>query len=304
MASLYGAGYGAGRILEGATGGAVRGSLVNIQREEAQKSRDFRSGEATKTREFRSGEAEKTRESNKQAAEIKRRSQAFSEAFEAGSNAPVGSRKKIYESYYKATLPGEKPPTVEFDKTGDGAKLTLPNGTIIGGKTAEIGIMSRAIASGEDPNEVLNMAINAPGSSINVEKFGKAEDGAGGAGRQTPAQQMTQLKLDAWDAFYKNTATPQQQALIGVDRDPLLIEAAKAVNSDLRMAMLPIDQKVQKMFEIVELIRNKGVAAAADPAAGGDQAQRVQVISPDGTTGSVPASQLQDALKQGFKQAQ
>lgn len=42
----------------------------------------------------------------------------------------------------------------------------------------------------------------------------------------------------------------------------------------------------------------KPVAAAPVPQAG---TQRIRVISPDGKPGSVPASQLQDALKQGFK---
>lgn len=180
MPDLYGAGYGAGRIFEGATSGALRGSLVNIEREEAQKGRDFRSGEAEKSRQFTSEQAAQETASREQSAEIKRRSAAFSKAFEAGSKAPVGSRKKIYEAYYKAVVPGEDPPVVEFDKTGGKeASLTLPDGTVIKGDTERIGQLSRTIAAGAPAGEALQVALKDPNVNLRVEKFAQtAKDAA------------------------------------------------------------------------------------------------------------------------------
>ncbi|MCK4792507.1 MAG: hypothetical protein KAV87_52745 [Desulfobacteraceae bacterium] len=165
MASLYGAGYGAGRAFEGATGGALRGSLVNIQREEAQKTRDFRSTEAEKARQFTGEQLEKTIFSKEQAAEIKRNSEAFQNAFNnAGKVSDPDAQQKIYSATLDSFgIPEEKRVKVEsFGADGKPGKYITPDGMEVKGPKKILSDMAWAIKQNpEKYKEILGEAQKA-----------------------------------------------------------------------------------------------------------------------------------------------
>jgi len=72
----------------------------------------------------------------------------------------------------------------------------------------------------------------------------------------SPTQQLQELKLAAWQSYLMGNQITQQQAkLIGIDKDPYISIAAQQVASDLKMWRLPLKDKINKIIETADLIR-------------------------------------------------
>jgi len=80
----------------------------------------------------------------------------------------------------------------------------------------------------------------------------------------SPGTELAGLKLEATKAYLEGRATPEQQALIGEDKD-YLMPAAQMVNNDQRYINSTADERAQAAIQIAETIK-----AARD---GGSQSQ-------------------------------
>ena len=82
----------------------------------------------------------------------------------------------------------------------------------------------------------------------------------------------------------------------------LMMAAGTSLNPEL-MSPSAFNDELARYEELLNrLATAKGVASAAAPA-GGTSNGRIQVISPNGTKGDIPAAQLNEALKSGYKLA-
>jgi len=87
-------------------------------------------------------------------------------------------------------------------------------------------------------------------------------------GNQDPNKNISSMKLAAWQAYFNDTASPQQQRLIGVDKDPNIQQAMSVLKDDIRFSTLPTDQKVSRINEVANDFRTMSNPATASPQQG------------------------------------
>lgn len=178
MASLFGGGYGAGKMFEGAASGMLKGRLYNDQMAQ-QATENNRADETLGMQKQRLDLAAQEEERQRQAIDQKITFESFGKAFDAGSKAPVGARAKTYEAVYKALNPQGAPPPVEFSEAGDEAKLTLSDGTVLAGGVEYIKQASQALATAPgQAKEIMQTALKT--GVLRVEKQAQTDKGQGG----------------------------------------------------------------------------------------------------------------------------
>lgn len=73
---------------------------------------------------------------------------------------------------------------------------------------------------------------------------------------KTGKRTLNDLKLQTWDSYLGGNELSEEQArLIGVDKDPYISIAAQQVANDLKLWKLPLEEKVQKILETADLLR-------------------------------------------------
>jgi hypothetical protein len=70
-----------------------------------------------------------------------------------------------------------------------------------------------------------------------------------------PTDAMNQMKLQAWQDYMQGKATPQQQDMIGINKDPYLTQAAQIVSQDYDTIDKGPDAIVQKVGAIADQLR-------------------------------------------------
>lgn len=146
-------------------------------------------------------------------------------------------------------------------------------------------------------------------------------------------QKIEQMRIDAGKYNRNKTATDVQSALLKarnpVQKAEILEDAFYTAEAagDKEAAAVYRQRAIEARQRAAEDATNRGIArpdvdpnqfgigttappSATAPIAGGNAAPkppadgRITVVSPDGKRGSIPANQLEQALKQGFKKAQ
>lgn len=81
----------------------------------------------------------------------------------------------------------------------------------------------------------------------------------------SPSQQINQRKLQAWDAYMKGEATPEQQRMIGVDTDPYLARAAQMVIQDPKNMMKPAKELANETIKLADVLRKSNQQNPQEP---------------------------------------
>lgn len=125
---------------------------------------------------------------------------------------------------------------------------------------------------------------------------GKAP-GSGKPGTDSNGRTEVQRKrlLASIETTHQNDYAALEEKIAGLRSSKTAKELAQLRKDD----SAAIENKYQGAVK-----RAVGDTGGQQAAASGGGEQSVRVVSPDGKTGKVPASQLQDALKQGYKQVQ
>jgi len=244
---MYGLGYGLARMAEGASGGALKGKLTQMGLEEREKTRQSETDYRTAT--LAQGE---------RGLELREQGLAQQADFE---------QKKL-----------DAQKALGLDDAGmkmysEGVKIGLG---LLGQGHSEAArdFMNRLFVKFNQPQQIDKLEETqddewkATTSDGGVWLF----NGKTGVvkqiqetGKVKPSEQITGMKLTAWQAYFKGTATPEQKRLINADTDPYIAQAAKMINDDDRYYALPAEEKAKKAMEIADLMRQANNPA---PAAG------------------------------------
>jgi len=247
---MYGLGYGLARMAEGASGGALKGKLTQMGLEEREKTRQSETDYRTAT--LAQGE---------RGLELREQGLAQQADFE---------QKKL-----------DAQKALGLDDAGmkmysEGVKIGLG---LLGQGHSEAArdFMNRLFVKFNQPQQIDKLEETqddewkATTSDGGVWLF----NGKTGVvkqiqetGKVKPSEQITGMKLTAWQAYFKGTATPEQKRMINADTDPYIAQAAKMINDDDRYYALPAEEKAKKAMEIADLMRqanNPAPAAGSGP---------------------------------------
>lgn len=75
------------------------------------------------------------------------------------------------------------------------------------------------------------------------------------SGGTSASNQLNEMKVSAWRAYYNKKATPEQKRLIGVDTDPYIARAAQMVMSDIRAQTKSAKEKAEMTMDLATVIR-------------------------------------------------
>ena len=137
---MYGIGYGLGKMMEGATGGAVKGTMVNMAREEREKER-------TSTEQYREkslGMQQQRIDSEENRVKIQNHAAAFKIAFDIAQGSPDPTA--TFASVFKGLDPESEVPSITLGETGTDMEISYEGLGISGSKDhimQAIGIISQ-----------------------------------------------------------------------------------------------------------------------------------------------------------------
>jgi len=247
---MYGLGYGLARMAEGASGGALKGKLTQMGLEEREKTRQSETDYRTATLAQGERGLDLREQGLAQQADVEQKKldaqkalglddagmKMYSEGVKIGLGMLGQGHSDAARDFMNRLFVQFKQPQ-QIDKLeetqDDEWKATTSDGGVwlFNGKTGEI------------------KQIQEPG-------------------KEKPSEQITGMKLTAWQAYFKGTATPEQKRMINADTDPYIAQAAKMINDDDRYYALPAEEKAKKAMEIADLMRqanNPAPAAGSGP---------------------------------------
>jgi len=100
-------------------------------------------------------------------------------------------------------------------------------------------------------------------ADIEIEKARKKQE-MGDSDRKY-SDKLNQQKFEAYDAFLKGEATPEQIKAYGLDKDVYLAQAAKFISEDPEKSFLPADEKIKEIIKLAETIREASMKKQNDP---------------------------------------
>jgi len=245
---MYGLGYGLSKMTEGASAGALKGRLTQMGLEEKEKTRQAATGYQTAI--LAQGER------GLDIQEQRLAQQADYQQKMLDVQKALGMSKIEAEQYTHGLTTG-----IGMLKEGysESARLFLNRLFEHFKQPDQIDKLEKDQPSGEWKATASNGGIflfnDRTGKIKQIQEPGQAK----------PSEQITGMKLTAWQAYFKGTATPEQKRLINADTDPYIAQAAKMINDDDRYYALPAEEKAKKAMEIADLMRQANNPA---PAAG------------------------------------
>ena len=243
---MYGLGYGLARMAEGASGGALKGKLTQMGLEEREKTRQSETDYRTATLAQGERGLDLREQGLAQQADVEQKKldaqkalglddagmKMYSEGVKIGLGMLGQGHSDAARDFMNRLFVQFKQPQ-QIDKLeetqDDEWKATTSDGGVwlFNGKTGDV------------------KQVQEPGQKAS-----------------SPSEQITGLKLTAWTAYFKGTATPEQKRMIKVDTDPLLAQLVGQVNDDQRYWDLPYEQKALKAMEMAEMMRESNSASA------------------------------------------
>jgi len=173
---MYGIGYGLGKMMEGATGGAVKGTMVNMARGEREKER-------TSTEQYREkslGMQQQRIDNETHRVKIQNHAQAFKAAYDIAQGAPDPGA--TFATVFKSLDPESEVPKVTFGETD--MEINYEGLNIAGSKDAIVQAIGVISQNPDVTPQVLSKLAELGLAKITVPK----KDASKGFGTFTPGQ--------------------------------------------------------------------------------------------------------------------
>jgi len=176
---MYGIGYGLGKMMEGATGGAVKGTMFNMAREEREKER-------TSTEQYREkslGMQQQRIDSEENRVKIQNHAAAFKTAYDLAQGSP--DPEATFGTVFKSLDPESEIPKVTFGETDIEINY---KGLIISGSKDHVMQAIEVISLSQKPEEVTPQVLSKL-AELNLAKITVSKkDASKGFGTFTPGQ--------------------------------------------------------------------------------------------------------------------